>query len=71
MFSPSVKPSSPCTKVCILDVHTGLCRGCGRTRDEIATWGLMDEDKRRAIMTGLGARLLAAYPIPVTEPSVE
>lgn len=67
MSVASNKPSSPCTKVCILDDATGLCRGCGRTRDEIAAWGLMSEAERRAIMAKLDGRLSAAYPVP--EPS--
>ncbi len=61
MSSPA-KPSSPCTKVCVLDAVTGLCRGCGRTRDEITAWGLMSEGERRAIMAGLEGRLKMAYP---------
>ena len=56
------KPSSPCTKVCVLDAATGLCEGCGRTRDEIGLWGSMSEPQRRAIMAGLPARLARAYP---------
>ncbi|GJD90142.1 MULTISPECIES: DUF1289 domain-containing protein [Methylobacterium] len=60
----SQKPSSPCTKVCILDAGTGLCQGCGRTRDEIAAWGGLGEAQRRAIMARLEARLQAAYPAP-------
>lgn len=68
MSAPRPKPSSPCTKVCVLDDATGLCQGCGRTRDEIAAWGLMREAERQAIMAKLGARLRAAYPAPA-EPS--
>ncbi|CAM3188044.1 DUF1289 domain-containing protein [Methylobacterium mesophilicum] len=67
-MQPAPKPSSPCTKVCVLDAGSGLCRGCGRTRDEIATWGGMPETRRRAIMAGLGARLRAAGFTPVEEP---
>lgn len=62
MIAAAVKPSSPCTKVCVLDGATGLCTGCGRTRDEIAGWGTMREAERLAIMAGLGARLRAAFP---------
>jgi predicted Fe-S protein YdhL (DUF1289 family) len=62
-MSPA-KPSSPCNKVCLLDDATGLCRGCGRTRGEIAAWGMLSEAERRAIMAGLEARLQAAYPAP-------
>lgn len=56
------RPSSPCTKVCVLDAVTGLCEGCGRTRDEIARWGSLSEAQRRAIMAGLPERLARAYP---------
>ncbi|GJE17514.1 DUF1289 domain-containing protein [Methylobacterium marchantiae] len=57
------RPSSPCTKVCILDAVTGLCEGCGRTRDEIGFWGSLSEPKRQAIMATLEDRLAAAYPL--------
>ena len=56
------KPSSPCTKVCVLDSATGLCEGCGRTREEIARWGSLSEPQRRAIMAALSERLARAYP---------
>lgn len=68
MSASPPKPSSPCTKICVLDDATGLCRGCGRTRAEIAAWGMMGEAERRAIMAGLDARLRAAYPA-LAEPS--
>jgi predicted Fe-S protein YdhL (DUF1289 family) len=57
------RPSSPCTKLCILDAATGLCEGCGRTRDEIGLWGSMSEPKRQAIMATLRHRLRTAYPL--------
>lgn len=50
-------PSSPCIKVCIVDGGAGLCIGCGRTLQEIAAWGRLDETERKAIMAGLPARL--------------
>ncbi|WP_232630565.1 DUF1289 domain-containing protein [Methylobacterium sp. Leaf118] len=56
------KPSSPCTKVCVLDAVRGLCEGCGRTRNEIALWGSLTETQRRAVMADLPARLARAYP---------
>ena len=57
MTTLAQKPSSPCTKLCILDERLGLCEGCGRTRDEIAFWGSMPEARRRAIMATLPKRL--------------
>lgn len=51
--------STPCIKVCAVSGQTGLCIGCGRTLAEIAGWAAMDEEKRRAIMAELPARLAA------------
>lgn len=48
---------SPCILVCQIDLKTGYCFGCGRTRDEISGWIAMTSDERRAIMAGLPARL--------------
>jgi predicted Fe-S protein YdhL (DUF1289 family) len=53
-------PSTPCIQVCVIDPHSSLCIGCGRTVGEIAAWGSLDEPARLAIMIGLEARLLAA-----------
>jgi predicted Fe-S protein YdhL (DUF1289 family) len=49
--------SSPCTKVCTVDPRSGLCRGCGRTLDEIAQWGSLSEAQRLHIMAQLPQRL--------------
>lgn len=62
MIQPAPKPSSPCNKTCILDAVSGLCEGCGRTRDEIALWGSMPEPQRRAVMATLDERLRRAFP---------
>lgn len=48
---------SPCILVCSIDMVTGYCFGCGRTRDEIGSWSLYTSDQRRAIMAELPARL--------------
>jgi len=53
-------PSTPCVQTCVLDPLSGLCIGCGRTRDEIAAWSALSEPERLEIMAGLEARLLAA-----------
>jgi predicted Fe-S protein YdhL (DUF1289 family) len=44
----------------VLDPLSGLCIGCGRTREEIAAWSALSEPERLEIMVGLEARLLAA-----------
>lgn len=48
---------SPCILVCSIDMKTGYCFGCGRTRDEIGDWLTMTSAERRAVMEILPARL--------------
>jgi predicted Fe-S protein YdhL (DUF1289 family) len=48
---------SPCILVCSIDMKTGYCFGCGRTRDEIGAWTTMTPETRREIMEELPARL--------------
>jgi predicted Fe-S protein YdhL (DUF1289 family) len=63
MTEPAVKSPiespilSPCVKICTLDTQAGLCRGCGRTLDEIAGWVRMSGAERNRIMAELPARL--------------
>jgi predicted Fe-S protein YdhL (DUF1289 family) len=48
---------SPCILVCAMDMKTGYCFGCGRTRDEIEAWIDMTPERRREVMAELPARL--------------
>ena len=48
---------SPCILVCSIDMKTGYCFGCGRTRDENRAWTLYTSEERRNIMELLPARL--------------
>ncbi len=54
--------SSPCTGICQIDPARGLCIGCWRSLDEIAAWGAMTEDQRRAVMAELPARGARSEP---------
>jgi hypothetical protein len=47
---------SPCIKVCELDPATSVCRGCKRTLDEIARWGIMTPEERARVMAELAGR---------------
>lgn len=49
----------------MLDPETGLCEGCGRTRDEIGTWYRLTEEERLRIMAELPERMRRAF---ATEP---
>ncbi|MBW9090284.1 DUF1289 domain-containing protein [Rhizobium wenxiniae] len=48
---------SPCILVCSIDMKTGYCFGCGRTRDEIAGWIDYSDAERQSIMDMLAARM--------------
>ena len=54
---------SPCILVCSIDLKTGFCFGCGRTRDEIADWIAMSPDQRRAVMAELPGRAQLVRPV--------
>lgn len=58
---------TPCILVCSIDMETGYCFGCGRTRDEIATWTLLTAGGRRDIMADLPARLATVKRKPRRE----
>jgi len=48
--------ASPCINVCRMDAATGWCEGCQRTLAEIAAWGGLSDEDRRAIWQALPAR---------------
>ena len=48
---------SPCILVCSIDMKTGFCFGCGRTRDEIAGWMDYTPETRRQLMAEMPGRL--------------
>lgn len=52
---PSNDIETPCVKICVID-DDGLCVGCARTLDEIASWGSMSEEQRGAVMLALPER---------------
>ncbi len=56
-----IRASTPCVRVCTLDPETGLCEGCGRTREEIGTWFRLSEEERLRIMAELPERMRKAF----------
>ncbi|MBN9480430.1 MAG: DUF1289 domain-containing protein [Bordetella sp.] len=48
--------ASPCVMVCTIDGASGLCLGCLRTLQEIATWSRMTDEARAAVMAELDGR---------------
>ncbi len=53
---------SPCVKICVMHPRAGLCVGCYRTLDEIAGWGTMPAEARRAVMDALPDRIALVKP---------
>jgi predicted Fe-S protein YdhL (DUF1289 family) len=53
---------SPCISVCIHDPESGLCRGCGRTLDEIQDWMDYSDAEQLRIMAELPARMREQRP---------
>jgi predicted Fe-S protein YdhL (DUF1289 family) len=49
---------SPCTRVCVIDPVSKLCRGCLRTTDEITDWGGKSPVEKRAVLAMLEKRRL-------------
>ncbi len=48
---------TPCILVCSIDINTGYCFGCGRTREEIGGWMTYSDEERSEIMQVLPERL--------------
>jgi predicted Fe-S protein YdhL (DUF1289 family) len=47
---------SPCVRICVVHPEARICTGCYRSIDEIASWGRMSPEARRAVMEDLPAR---------------
>ena len=54
--------TTPCVKVCVVDGDSGLCLGCLRTLQEIASWAGLPEEARTAIMAQLPGRKALISP---------
>jgi uncharacterized protein len=50
---------TPCIKVCVLDLGSRHCVGCGRSLAEIEGWAKFSPEERRRIMAELPARMAA------------
>lgn len=63
----------PCVGRCSLSFGGDLCRGCGRTIDEVRDWNSYTSEVKAALMRELPDRLdrfLAAADFAAAEPSL-
>jgi hypothetical protein len=49
-------PPSPCVRTCTIDPLSRICRGCGRTLDEISAWFTAGAAQKRAILAAVTDR---------------
>ncbi|RAK66418.1 DUF1289 domain-containing protein [Phenylobacterium kunshanense] len=54
--TPPAPIKTPCIKVCVVDGESGLCLGCYRKLNEVATWSRLSEAERDAILAELPGR---------------
>jgi predicted Fe-S protein YdhL (DUF1289 family) len=54
--TPPAPIKTPCIKVCVVDGESGLCLGCYRKLNEVATWSRLSEAERDAILQELPGR---------------
>ncbi|POR56346.1 hypothetical protein B0G62_101744 [Paraburkholderia eburnea] len=47
---------SPCINVCRMNEASGLCEGCLRTIDEIASWSTFDDEAKHAVWDAIEIR---------------
>ena len=59
---------SPCNKVCVMNEQTGFCRGCYRTLDEIAGWGMMSDEEKEEVIGKLAERAIRSSATEVRGP---
>ena len=47
---------SPCNDICTTDLESGLCVGCGRTKDEISNWLIYSDEQKKSVLNELKIR---------------
>ncbi|WP_410497952.1 DUF1289 domain-containing protein [Chitinibacter sp. S2-10] len=49
MNNTQQRPDSPCVAVCSTALGDDICRGCGRTMQEVAMWVALPAEQKEAI----------------------
>jgi len=50
----TLKPDSPCVGRCSTAYGDEICRGCGRTFEEVINWIIYTDEEKAAVWTRLG-----------------
>jgi len=51
----TLRPDSPCAGYCSTSHGDEICKGCGRTFDEVINWIIYDDDEKAAVWARLEA----------------
>jgi predicted Fe-S protein YdhL (DUF1289 family) len=57
-MSAGERPDTPCVAVCST-LFDDVCRGCGRTADEVSQWVVMTQEQKDAVWERI---LVQGYP---------
>jgi predicted Fe-S protein YdhL (DUF1289 family) len=52
---------SPCVEICQLDPSSGMCLGCFRTMDEIASWIELTDIEKQSVLLNAQKRKSEAF----------
>jgi predicted Fe-S protein YdhL (DUF1289 family) len=65
MSTPFAARELSLQRICRIDTDSGLCEGCARSMDEIATWGSSSEERREEILRFVHERMGARLRVQV------
>lgn len=60
ILTPGV--DSPCVARCSTALGDSVCKGCGRTFEEVTFWNVMDDAQKQAVLARIAAERAAATP---------
>lgn len=60
ILTPGV--DSPCVARCSTALGDAVCKGCGRTFEEVTFWNVMDDAQKQAVLARITAERAAATP---------
>lgn len=60
ILTPGV--DSPCVARCSTALGDAVCKGCGRTFEEVTFWNVMDDAQKQAVLAHIAAERAAATP---------
>lgn len=60
ILTPGV--DSPCVARCSTALGDAVCKGCGRTFEEVTFWNVMDDAQKQAVLARIASQRRQATP---------